>query len=622
LVQTIGKNQSAILQSGKQLISFLCIMNPRFYILLCCFMAWLNVTAQPPISSIYQHVQDDGSPVVKKIYGLLQQFYQLQTNAKGLAQALGQLGDNLVAREKVLLNMALSYTKQEEEDFGFYNLRLAVNDAETLPDNDIIKGVVFAEFGNYLVSRETNDLAIEFLRRSIPILERYKPQNLEGAGYSLLNKMLRCFIKLGEMDSVKAYTDKVIEHAKAYKDKIWLSSGYNNKGYRFYNNNQMDSAQRYYLLAQACLNLAEGEHLLFYENINENIAHIHAKKKEYAQALALQEKVVDTRLQFPDKAIAALLGLNYYTDYCTKAGQPAMALRKFRQCLPLLQRSKDGFENSSEYLRLQMKLAKLSGNTAQYIMYFEQLLEKEKKHLETEKQLLVSRKGLNKYIKSRNALFEQQLEIEKLQKAKLQQSVSYRNIFIIILILLSGVVLYSIYASGKYKKKLLEVENEKLQQREKILDLENINLKTNIELKEKDISRVVADNKLRTEMKKDFLKKLEELQNGDEKRVKNEIRKLRSELGQTINQHGKLDLLQHNIEDINAQFEAKLRAAIPTITQSEIEICSLIRLGYNNTEIANITNKTPENVRVNKFRIKQKAGLEDMKELERLIKEI
>jgi DNA-binding CsgD family transcriptional regulator len=332
--------------------------------------------------------------------------------------------------------------------------------------------------------------------------------------------------------------------------------------------------------------------------------------------------VVDARLRFPDKAIASVLGLNYYVDYCVEAGKPAMALQKFQRIQPLLKPAMPAIEKTTEYLKLQMKLANLSGNTAQYVAYFNQLLEKEKEKLETEKQLLVSRKGLNKYIKSRNALFEQQLEIEKLQKTKLRQSVSYRNIVIIILVLLSGVVLYSIYASGKYKKKLLQAENEKLQQREKILDLENINLKTNIELKEKDIARVVADNKLRTEMKKDFLKKLEELNSGDEKKVKSEIRKLRGELGQTIDQHGKLDLLQHNIEDINAQFEQKLRAAIPAITQSEIEICSLIRLGYNNTDIANITNKTPENIRVNKFRIKQKAGLEDMKELERLIKEI
>jgi DNA-binding CsgD family transcriptional regulator/cell division protein FtsL len=578
--------------------------------------------AQVPISSIYQNLRSQIDPTVKEVHDLLDRYYRLQLTAKELEQGLGKYASGNSEREKAILCMARSYTKQEDEDFGFYDLRLAVNHAETLPDDDIVKGVVFAEFGNYLMARETNDLAIEFLRRSIPILEKGKPSNLEGAGYSLLNKILRCFIKLGEADSVKVYTDRVIAHAMAYKDKLWLSSGYNNKGYRLYENQQMDSALRYYQLAQSCLDSTQENHLLFYENVNENIAHIHAKRKEYAQALALQEKVIDTRLRFANRGIAAVQGLNYYVDYCTEAAKPALALQKFRQCLPLLQASQDGFANSAEYLRLQMKLSKLAGNQADYLSFFSQLLEKEQKKLEADKLLLVNRKGINKYIKSRNDLFEQQLEIEKLQKAQLRQSVSYRNIIIVILILLSGLVGYSIHASNRYKKRLLQAENDQLQQREKILDLENINLKTNIELKEKDIARVVADNKLRTEIKKEFLKKLEELGVHDEKKVKGEIRKLRGELGQTIDQHDKINLLQHNIDDINAQFEEKLRNAIPHITQSEIEICSLIRLGYNNTDIANITNKTPENVRVNKFRIKQKAGLEDMKELERLLKEL
>jgi tetratricopeptide (TPR) repeat protein len=595
-----------------------------FLFLIACFSLAGRGLAQvaAPISSVYTNTRNDKSPVIKAMYSLLDGYYDSRITAKELALALNKFDENLSARENAMLNMALSYTKTEEGDFGFYNLRLAVKDAETLPDNDIVKGVVFAEFGNYLFARETHDLAIEFFRKSIPILDQYKPEDMEGPGFSLQNKILRAFTELSELDSVKVYVGKVIAHAQSYKDKIWLSSAYNNNGYRFYDEKKFDSALVYYRLAQSCLNPAMEAHLIFYENIRENIAHIHAKRNEYAQALALLDTVIDVRLKYPAEAFSVIQGLNYYTDYCTLAGRAPAAIDKFNRCLPLLRQSGKEFESSPKYIKLKMKLAKLSGNTAEYVDYFNRLLEKERKNLETEKQLLVNRKGINKYVKSRNDVFEKQLEIEKLQKAKLRQSVTYRNIFIIILALLSCMAVYSIYSSARYKKRLLQAENEKLQQREQILDLANINLKTNIELKEKDISRVVADNKLRTEIKRDFLKKLEEMSGADEKKVKTEIRRLRTELGQTIDQHGKIDLLQHNIDNINIQFESKLRQAIAGITQSEIEICSLIRLGYNNTGVANIINKTPENVRVNKFRIKQKAGIEDMKELERLLKEL
>lgn len=556
------------------------------------------------------------------VYHLLDDYYMNRITARQVETGAARLGAASSPREKAILNMALSYTKTDEGDFGFYNLRLAVNYAEELRDDDIIKGVVFAEFGNYLFARETHDLAIEFFRRSIPILDTRKQGNMEGPGFGLQNKILRSFTELGEQDSVRAYMDRVIEHAKLYKDKIWLSSAYNNKGYRFYGERQYDSAMTYYRLGQSYLDTAGQAHLIFYENINENIAHIHAGKGEYPAALALLDRVINTRLKYPAEALNVLQALNYYTDYCIQAGIAQAAISQFNRCMRLLRQQPKDFESSSKYLNLKMKLARLAGNQAEYLDFFNRLLQADRKKLEAEKQLLVKRKGINKYIKSRNAVFEQQLEIERLQKAKLRQSVAYRNIFIIILALVSGLVAYGIYRNGRFRKRLLEAENESLLQREKILDLENTNLKTNIELKEKDISRVVADNKLRTEMKREFLKKLEQLGNADEVKVKNEIRKLRSELGQTIDNHDKIDLLQHSIDDINAQFEKKLREMIPAITQSEIEVCGLLRLGYNNTEIANIVNKTPENIRVNKFRIKQKAHIEDMKDLERLLKEL
>jgi hypothetical protein len=590
------------------------------YILLLCIS--MGTYGQPPISSLYQNMSGGQGFFVKNVYLLLHQYYENKLSVKTLEERLSGLGTAKSPREKAVLNLALSYTKNEEEDFGFYNLRLAANEAESLPDDDIIKGVVFAEFGNYLFNRETHDLAIEFLRRSIPLLERNKPAGLEGAGFSLLNKMLRSFIQLGENDSVAVYMNQLISHAAQYKNKIWISSAYNNKGYRFYENGLKDSAMACYLRARQYLDTTITEHLLFYENINENIAHIHADAGTWALAMALQEKVIATRLRFPGNNIAVIKGLGYFTEYCEKSGQSQLAIQKFEQCRPLLEPYPPAYTTTTEYLKLRMKLAQLAGNQSDYVSYFKQMLEKEKQKLDADKQLLVHRKGINKFIKSRNALFEQQLEIERLQKARLRQSVSYRNILLGILLLVSGIIVYGIYRSGKYKKQLLEERNEKLQQREKILDLENINLKNNIELKQKDIARVVADNKLRTEVKKDFLKKLELLGKADENKVKNEIRKLRIEMGQAIENYDKVNLLQHNIDEINAEFEGKLRQAIPGITQSEIDICGFIRLRYNNTEIANITQKTPENVRVNKFRIKQKAGLTDMKDLEQLLKEL
>jgi DNA-binding CsgD family transcriptional regulator/cell division protein FtsL len=595
---------------------------PKLLLFFGTLLLSIEVTAQVPvpISSIYQNLRDDKTPEIEAIYKQIDAYYFSRITVNQLSGFLEKMPASSNDRVNAVKNMALSYTKSSEEDFGFYNLRMAVNYADKLKDNDIVKGVVYAEFGNYLFYRETHDLAIEFLRKSVPILDTYKPVDMEGAGFSLQNKILRSFQELGENDSVNLYMNKVIEHAKLYKNTLWLSSSYNNKGYRFYESGAFDSAMQNYRLALQYLNQSDTEHLIFYENINENIAHIEAKNKLYSKALMMLDKVIDVRLLYSKELFGAIKALNYYTDYAIASGQGAAAIEKFNKSLPLLGKSGVEYQTNERYLELKMKLAKTAGDFPAYLRYYNLLIEKKSEKLNKEKQLLEKRKGINKYVKSRNAIFEQQLEIEKLQKAKLSQSVAFRNTLILVLLLLSAVVVYAIYAYNRYKKKLLESRNEQLQQREKILDLENINLKNNIELKERDISRVVADNKLRTEIKKEFLKQLEHLDKVEEKRLKTEIKKLSARLEQTVDQHDKINLLQNHITDINAQFEAKLRQTIPAITQSEIEICSLIRLGYNNTDIANIVNKTPENVRVNKFRIKQKAGLEDMSELEMMLK--
>jgi hypothetical protein len=580
-----------------------------------------NAQTQVPISSIYQNLKNDASPTIKKLYQLLNDYYYSKISISQLEKTTTQIPEDIKDRENAIKNMTLSYVKLNDDDFGFYNLRLAVNYAEKLPNNDIIKGIVFAEFGNYLITRETLDLGIEYLRKSIPILEKYKPQDLEGLGFSLENKILRSFQKLDEIDSVKFYIDKVITTAKKYQNKIWLSSAYNNKGYQFYLEKKYDEALASYALAKEALSLTTEEHIIFYENINENIAHVYAEKGKHKEAIEIQNKVIDVRLKYPKLAgISTIKGLIYFADYCRQNNEAQIAFQKFKTVEKIFQLYNIQIENSIDFLQLKMKLSQMSGDIATYQYYYNLLLNKKKDELDNEKLMLVKRKGINKFIKSRNDLFEQQLEIEKLNKSKLQQSLSYRNIIIIGLFVLFSVIGFLIHKYGIYKKKLVIAEKEQLLQRKQILDLENLNLKNNIELKEKDISKVVADNKLRTELKKDFLKKLDQLANLDNQKLKSSLRRLKLELDVTVEQHDKIDLLQNNIDEINTLFETKLREAIPTITQSEIDICSLIRLGYNNTDIANIVNKTPENVRINKFRIKQKASIENMKDFEALIK--
>lgn len=80
------------------------------------------------------------------------------------------------------------------------------------------------------------------------------------------------------------------------------------------------------------------------------------------------------------------------------------------------------------------------------------------------------------------------------------------------------------------------------------------------------------------------------------------------------------DILQKNNEDswirfelafskIHKDFSKNLTNQCPKITPSEIKLCSFIRLGMSNKEIAAVLYQSPNSIKVSRYRIRKKLGL-------------
>ncbi len=61
---------------------------------------------------------------------------------------------------------------------------------------------------------------------------------------------------------------------------------------------------------------------------------------------------------------------------------------------------------------------------------------------------------------------------------------------------------------------------------------------------------------------------------------------------------------------IHSNFSKNLIGAFPTITPAEIKLCSLVSLGMSNKEIASVLNQAPNSVKVSRYRIRKKIGLD------------
>ena len=73
--------------------------------------------------------------------------------------------------------------------------------------------------------------------------------------------------------------------------------------------------------------------------------------------------------------------------------------------------------------------------------------------------------------------------------------------------------------------------------------------------------------------------------------------------------HAKLLLIKQNIEQVNFEFIKKLKNLHPELSKTDIEICSLARIGLNRKEVANLRNTSVDAVRMSRIRIKKKLNL-------------
>ena len=69
-------------------------------------------------------------------------------------------------------------------------------------------------------------------------------------------------------------------------------------------------------------------------------------------------------------------------------------------------------------------------------------------------------------------------------------------------------------------------------------------------------------------------------------------------------------IFQENIDAINHAFYAKLNDNFPNLNQSEKELCSYLRLGLSNKEIAALRGVTAEAIRSSRFRLRKKLGMD------------
>lgn len=169
-----------------------------------------------------------------------------------------------------------------------------------------------------------------------------------------------------------------------------------------------------------------------------------------------------------------------------------------------------------------------------------------------------------------------------------QKNAFYDNFYIIGLAL--EVLLLSFALADRYRF---------IQKKNSMLDLE-------LQYKTSDLTKVVADNRLRHSFKVNLLTELNSILKSKEESIKQKLGSFITDLNIQIEADKKRNQLQANIDRINTEFEKKLKERFPNLTQSEVEICGYLKLKLSIKEIANLKRTSEDAVKMAKYRMNKK----------------
>ena len=158
-------------------------------------------------------------------------------------------------------------------------------------------------------------------------------------------------------------------------------------------------------------------------------------------------------------------------------------------------------------------------------------------------------------------------------------------------------VLLSFALADRYNR----MQNEKLQ------------LEIDLRTKEKDLTLLAANNKVRYNERKVFLSDLQELSKSEPDNLPAKLRSLIFNLVQKLDSEEKIIYKADNIQVLNAEFEDKLKSSFPKLTQTDIELCGYIKLNMSVKEIADIKRTSEAAIKMARYRLKGKLKLDNQK---------
>lgn len=425
------------------------------------------------------------------------------------------------------------------------------------------------------------------------------------------------YLRNGDFALSEEYYKRSLEAAKQSKSTFFTILAYNNLGFFFSATNEFEKGEKHYLKG---IEILEKESNISHANKSQlallkgNIGGLYLKNKtRIEQAIQylhedIQFNIKEGELELAINAIFELA--KYY--YENEAFDAAASLLNEG-----LQNSKNHPDYSEEkiyqlyYMLFKVSLERRDNqNALGFFKKYDSLrsIRNERKEnqrsniekslveniftvqLENQEQLILLKDKENEVLQEKNKYFFYRLIIGLIS-------------FVIIAVV---ILLYS-----KKRISLMRVNKELAENQFEVEKLEKDKAQLELKFKNKDLTDFAIDISRKQDVLLDIKNQLSGILN--KKPSLEEVYKAIKTVIQYTNNNlivdEQLKDFQQNVEEVNHQFFDALQKKYPELTQLDIHVCGLIRLGLSNKEIATMRNVSYKAIRMSRYRIRKKLGL-------------
>eukprot|EP01133_Synstelium_polycarpum_P014620 gene14620-17293_t len=489
-------------------------------------------------------------------------------------------------------------------DSAFLLLRKLYAAAENNKDSHNA-GICLQQMGQVCFNQGHYAQSLDFYQRA----EKNFRQNKETQQLaSVLNNMGLLFYYNKQNDQAWKHYQQALILYKQVNNRIGIAESLGNLGHLFEKRQQYDSAQ--YYQHQALYEYQKAGSKKGTAKIYENLGSIYEDLAKYDSAHYCFNKAINL-YQKDHNEVASIEVINNLGDILRKTGRYAEGMKETRRALNLAVKTNNLYQIGAAY----RDIAKTFRLMHQLDSAYDYLELSRKYALEVYSKEGTQQTSFLQVLYDTDKKNDEIIRLQNIRKTNRIISISVGIVLVLLVTL--GLVIFSRQKLKIRDEKLIAKKSRDVYEAQKILmqvelrnkQLEEDNLKQQLELKTKELTshtlNLIQNNQLLEELRE----KLQKLVKEDKRDQKKQLQQMVQQITQSFNNDQHWKEFANIFEQVHQSFYDNLKKYSEELTANDRRLLALLKMNLASRDIALLLGISPDSLRIARYRLRKKLNI-------------